>query len=173
MFSQGIDDSVLEAREKISDLDIASYYLGIFRLPIRICSPLREDKKPSFGLYTRDGMHIFWIDFATGEKGSLMELIQKMWGLKYWDCWSRISKELSVSGVVKIKTTIANSRVLILSNNKSIIETKSREWEQYDLDYWKEYGVTKEWLDFANVHPISYIIFIKEPLGLILLRDNP
>ena len=55
---------VRDKRKDISDAEIAGYYLGITKVPVRICSPLRQDTKPSFGIYTRDGEHIYYTDFA-------------------------------------------------------------------------------------------------------------
>ena len=63
-FAKGISNLVRDKRKDISDAEIAGYYLGITKVPIRICSPLRQDTKPSFGIYTRDGEHIYYTDFA-------------------------------------------------------------------------------------------------------------
>lgn len=172
MFSKGADSKVLEAKHKTSELDIASYYFGITKLPTRICSPLRDDKKPSFGIYTRDGEHIYWTDFATGDKGSIIDLLQRLWGLNYEDTWLRIYKELNFSGSVRVQKTLTRPKVELLSTSKATIETHERQWESYDIDYWKSYGVNKEWLEFANVHPISHIIFIKENKRIIMPADK-
>lgn len=161
-FAKGTDDVVLEKKQQVSDADIVSYYLGITKIPIRICSPLRQDKKPSFGLYTRDGEHIYYTDFATGDKGHIIDLLRQMWGTDYNETWERIVKDLAPINGVKIQKTITIPKIEILEKSKTDIQVKIRKWKQYDLDYWKSFGITLNWLKFANVYPISHIIFLKE-----------
>lgn len=162
-FAKGIDNLVLEKKKAITDADIAGYYLGITKIPTRICSPLRQDRKPSFGLYSRDGEHIFYTDFATGDKGHIVDLLGHLWGTDYSATWERIVRELSPISSVRInKTVTSKPKIDVLSKTRTQIKVKVRDWEQYDFDYWKSYGVSKEWLMFADVHPISHIIFVKE-----------
>ena len=41
------------------------------------------------------------------------------------------------------------------------LQVKVREWRDYDIEYWESYGVSLEWLKYAEVYPISHIIWIK------------
>ena len=161
-FAKGLNSVMLEGRKHISDVDIAAYYLGITKIPTRICSPLRQDKKPSFGLYSRDGEHIYYTDFATGDKGHIVNLLEQLWGTDYNATWERVVKELSPYSGVKISRTITKPKIEVLSKSRAQIKVKAREWKDYDIEYWKSYGVSKDWLVYADVHPISHIIFIKE-----------
>ena len=84
MFSRGTDSKVLEIKHKMLEKDIVGYYLNVSNLPTRICSPLRQDRHPSFGITTPDGgKHIYWRDFATGDRGNLSDLLMRLWGLSY------------------------------------------------------------------------------------------
>ena len=160
-FSKGIDDWVLEKKQTVSDADIVAYYLGITKIPTRIKSPLRKDDKPSFGLYSRDGEHIYYTDFATGDKGHIIDLLRQMWGTDFNQTWERITKELSPMSGVRVTRTFSKAKIET-TNTSTQIKVKARDWKEYDFEYWRKYGVTKEWLQFANVYPISHIIFIKE-----------
>lgn len=161
-FAKGTNVVILEAKQKVSDADIASYYLGVTKIPCRISSPLRKDKNPSFGLYSRDGIHIYWTDFSTGAKGHIIDLLKLMWGTSYEDTWMRIAKELTCPGKVSIEKSFASTKMETLARTKTQIECHEREWRDYDFEFWNSFGINKEWLEFANVHPISHIIFIKE-----------
>lgn len=172
MFAKGRNSIAVEARHNITDIQLASYYLGINKLPARISSPLREDKKPSFGVFTRDGVHVYYTDFSTGDKGSIVDLLQKIWGLSYEDTWLRISKELQDCGSVRVQKTLTNPKIQLLSENKAVIETHERKWEKRDEEYWSQFGISIKWLEFANVHPISHIIFVKEK-GRIITPADP
>ena len=171
-FAKGTDSVMLEKKQSVSDADIVSYYLGITKIPTRICSPLRQDKKPSFGLYTRDGEHIYYTDFATGDKGHVIDLLMKVWGTSYNDTWERIIRELSPFNEVKISKITARSKVEMSTVHTTQLKVKVRDWEQYDLDYWQSYGVNKEWLEFANVYPISHIIFYKEDGNKVTMKSD-
>jgi hypothetical protein len=161
-FAKGTDTIVLEKKQTVSDADIVAYYLGITKIPTRIKSPLRKDDKPSFGLYSRDGEHIYYTDFATGDKGHIIDLLKQMWGMDYTETWEKIVNDIAPTNGVSIKRTISIPKVEILSKNRTQIQVKIREWKNYDLEYWASYGINLEWLKFANVYPISHIIFTKE-----------
>ena len=161
-FAKGISNLVRNKRKDISDAEIAGYYLGITKVPVRICSPLRQDTKPSFGIYTRDGEHIYYTDFATGDKGHIIDLLGQMWGTDYNATWERIVREFSSCGNVRISTISHKPIIETLSRDHASIQVRVREWRDYDDEYWNSYGITREWLKYADVHPISHIIFTKE-----------
>jgi hypothetical protein len=51
----------------------------------------------------------------------------------------------------------------ITNYNKSIdLKCKIREWKDYDIEYWKSYGISLSWLKYAEVYPISHKIIIKD-----------
>ena len=54
----------------VSEVDIIGYYLNIRNIPCTIQSPLRNDNRPSFYLYSPDGSNVNFIDMATGDKGN-------------------------------------------------------------------------------------------------------
>lgn len=158
-FAKGMNSNTLERKQNISDTDIVGYYLGVTKIPTRICSPLRRDNKPSFGLYTRDGEHIYYTDFATGDKGGMIDLLMQMWGTNYAETWNRIVNDLTFQGSVDVKKISMKPKLVVTTPTSTSIQVKVRDWRQYDFDYWKSYGISKEWLTFANVYPISHIIF--------------
>ena len=50
-FSKGRDSvSLDDILSKVTEADILSYYLGVTEVPCIINSPLRQDRRPSFGL---------------------------------------------------------------------------------------------------------------------------
>ena len=48
--------SLQEMIEQINEFEAIQVYLGVKKIPCFINSPLREDKNPSFGLYSNDGI---------------------------------------------------------------------------------------------------------------------
>lgn len=155
---------VSEKKQNISDADILWYYLGITKIPIRINSPLRQDTKPSFGLFSFNGIDIFYKDFATQESGSTIQLFQKLWNLSYVDTWEKIVNDLKGGNNCNISKSHLPTNITITPKDKCNLQVITRSWKQWDIDYWKQFGITIEWLEYANVHPISQILFVK-PYG--------
>ena len=78
-FSKGKPDVSLEdILTKVTEAELLANYLNVFRVPCIINSPLREDKRPSFGLYTNDGKRIFYTDLSTGDRGGIFDLLGKL-----------------------------------------------------------------------------------------------
>ena len=165
MISHGRENSITlaEIESKISEGELLQYYLGIKEVPCVIKSPLREDKRASFGIYSLDGIHIYYTDFSTKDTGSTYQLLSKMWGLTFSQTLEKIYHELvkhdktiNVNAIQKPKINVYSS----LEDNTNL-EVKIRDWKDYDIDYWKSYGVPLEWLEWAEVYPISFKIVIK------------
>ena len=41
------------------------------------------------------------------------------------------------------------------------MECRVREWQSHDIAYWQSFGITLEWLKYAEVYPISHKIVTK------------
>ena len=175
MVSKGKNSvSFKEIQEKVSDAALVWHYLGVDKLPCFIQSPLRQDNRPSFGLYSRDGKRIYYTDLATKERGGIYDLLSQMWHCSYNDVLSRIQKEfLTPDGKANITLLSApRSAKEIITHEDSQIDVKVREWRQYDIDYWSSYGVPLEWLKYAEVYPISHKIVTKNGIKSVFIADK-
>lgn len=165
MVSKGKNSvSFEEVRKKVSDAALVWFYLGVRSIPCFIQSPLRQDRRPSFGLYSVDGKRIYYTDLATGERGGMYDLLSKMWHCSYNEVLSNIQRDfLSSSGEANMNLLSAPRNTHeIISHSPSQIDVKVREWRQYDIDYWASYGVSLDWLKYAEVYPISHKIVTKD-----------
>lgn len=159
--------------QKIKNIDhrtLAEYYLDINKIPCLINSPIRQDKKPSFGIFIKDGA-IFFKDFATGESGNIYSLLSLIWGLDINDTFKKIYDDLMTGSDGKsIKLTKKN--IKITPKSETTINVKVRDWEQHDIDYWSSYGISIEWLKFAEVYPVSLVITEKGSYRQIYKADK-
>lgn len=164
-----------ELRLKVSDGEVLSRYLNISKVPCIINSPLREDSNPSFGLYSKDGIVIKWVDFATKEGGSLYDLLMKLWKLPLKDVINKVSQDFK-NNLNSDTNTIIGISGMSVRNTRGTgytkIECKSREWKDYDLEYWESYGITIAWLKYAEVYPISHKIVYKDGKRFVLGADK-
>ena len=152
-----------EILKNVSELDILHYYFGVDKIPTIISSPLRPDNHPSFGFYSIDGQKIHWTDLATKDRGGTFDLLGKYWGESYndvlahvWEDLSKITKTNGYSALGKPKIVTTKEHSL-----NTELQCKVREWREYDLEYWATFGITLEWLKYADIYPISYKIVIK------------
>ena len=147
------------------ELKVLSYYFNIHRIPCIINSPYRLDKNPSLAITISSYGHIRWKDFGTNDAGNLWLLLAKAWQVTPKEVEDRVVKDkkkilLSTSTFVDILPTTQLKNHIVHSTSN--LQVKTREWTSYDLEYWKSYGISKEWLQFGNIYPISHIILVKE-----------
>ena len=147
---------------KTTEADILAYYLGVTEIPCITHSPLRIDNNVSFGLYSRDGHRIFYIDFATKERGSTFDILSQLWRYNYVETLAKIASDIP-KFTTKISTVKQNASKAprVSKLNSTELQCKVRDWASYDIEYWKSYGITLEWLKYAEVYPISHKIVIK------------
>lgn len=167
--------TLAELKKKVSEAELVSYYIGVKRVPCIISSPLRVDKNPSFGLYSKDGIRIYWVDFATKERGSTYDLLCKLWHCSFKEMLIRVDNDIQkikTSEGIKVNNHKSSEVFAISVKSSTELKCKVREWRQYDIDYWLSYGVSLEWLRYSEVYPISHIIWIKEGNTYTLSADK-
>jgi len=141
----------------LSDKDILTRYLDITKVPCSISSPLRDDDhNPSFSLTEWNGK-VFWYDFGTGEHGTTIDLMMRLWDCDYKEALMKMKLDEGeriphFNLVRKYK-----GKVHITSNSK--IKVKVREWRAWDLEYWSSYGISQKMCIWCNVYPISHAFF--------------
>lgn len=166
--------SLEDVLNKVTEADILSFYLGVNEVPCVIHSPLRKDKKPSFGLYSIDGKRVFYTDLSTREKGGLFDLLSQMWGITYIEVLNKINKDIpkfiSHSNIKSYNT--CNIKTSSNYNSSTDLKCKIRDWKQYDIEYWESYGISLKWLKYAEVYPISHKIIVKEDKQYIFGADK-
>ena len=176
-FSSGKESISLEdILSKVGEAEILYYYLGVSKIPIVINSPLRVDKKPSFGLYSKDGKRIFYVDLSTKDVGGLFDLLSNIWQCGYRETLERIYKDLPKFTVKSTLEGLKSPQCIVTTiksyNNKTDLQCKVREWKQYDLEYWKSFGISLDWLRYAEVYPISHKIILKRDNKYVLKSDK-
>lgn len=155
--------SLGDVLSKTTELDILNYYFGVNELPVVIHSPLRHDVKPSFGLYTLNGSKVYYVDLSTRDRGGLFDLLMKYWGVSYSSVLNRVWEDLPNIQSANVRVNQVNSERTICNFKQRDIDLqcKVREWRDYDLEYWKSYGISLKWLKYADIYPISHKIVVK------------
>lgn len=156
--------SKTEIFSKFSETQVLStVFPDITEIPCKICSPFRMDKNPSFGIYMSNNNHIRYKDFGRpGIQGSLMDLLCEYWKCTFDQALEKICKLMIKDDNVTIKPKQIKTFTHKEANAMSSIQVKVRPWRDYDFEYWSSYGISKQWLRYAEIYPISYEIITKK-----------
>lgn len=141
----------------LSDRDILTRYLDISKIPCTISSPLREDDhNPSFSLTEKNG-RIYWKDFGTGEYGSVIDLMMRLWDCEYKDALMKM--KLDIGEKIPRCSLVRRYRGKVHVTKNSTIKVKIRQWKEWDTQYWGSYGISENFCKWCNVYPISHAFF--------------
>lgn len=178
MFAKG-DSNIItvgELEKIVTQVEMLGHYFLIDTLPTVICSPLRVDRNPSFGIYPRENGKIGYKDFKTSDDGDIYTLLGELWGTSLYDTTSRIYSDLqSIIDKRKINTIKiipSHGHKVKRFSKESILKCKVRDWKPWDIAYWEQYGVSLEWLKFAKVYPISHILITQKEKSFVLPADK-
>lgn len=176
-FASGEHSITLEdVLARTTEFDILYHYFNVSELPTIIHSPLRQDNRPSFGLYTLDGKRVHYTDLATKDRGGLFDLLMKYWGESYKDMLNHLWKDLPNFSNANVQfNSMKSERTYQYQSLKSRnidLQCKVREWRDYDIEYWASYGISLEWLKYADIYPISHKIVIRDGQRYIFGADK-
>lgn len=158
--------SLSELFENYSEAEILSaVFPEIKTLPCRINSPFRIDNNPSFSIYLDDNQHVRFKDFGDAEvKGGLFDLLCKYWNCSFTQAFHKILDIVQKFGGSNV--TLRPKQLKTFTRKESAELTKIqvvvRPWKDYDLEYWASYGISKKWLQYAEIYPVQYKVVVKK-----------
>jgi hypothetical protein len=146
---------------KITPLEIFSKYLGasIVVDGPPVTSILRKDSKPSLGVF-QGSKSLMFKDLGTGDSGDCICLVQKYYRVSRHKAIQMIAKDFNLHREKqKNKSPVfvpVIPTIFQRDKEKSIIKVAYREWNKSLLQYWEDFGVSKEILNYYSVKPIKY-----------------
>lgn len=156
--------SKTEIFNKFSETQVlCTVFPEIKEIPCKICSPLRADRNPSFSIYMNNSNHVAFKDFGCPDiHGGLMDLL-----CAYWKCSFRQAIEKVCNLMIKDENiTIKPKQIRTFTRKEtstmSGIQVAVRPWRDYDYGYWASYGISRQWLKYAEIYPISHKIITKK-----------
>lgn len=145
-----------ELYKVIPEETLWSQYFGITTVPCKINAPYRQDNNPSLSIFLDKENKIRFKDFGTNQSGDILDLLSLVWCIPQSEVIDRVLNAKYKNGTI-VKSSY--SRKIHRGPSLSNIQVKVREWRPYDLEYWKSYGISLNWLNFGQVYPISTIFF--------------
>lgn len=173
MISKGRKSEEYIDISNIREADIAAYYLGVKSIPCLIASPLRQDRRPSFALFSNNGEEVGFLDYSTREHGSIIDLLMRMWNCSFVEAKKRIANDMGDTNLnISVGKGSYSSRIPIRTSSGIDLQCRVREWRDYDIEYWSSYGISLKWLKYADVYPISHKIVIKDGISYAFGADK-
>lgn len=164
----------------ITSEDIFDKYLGFSQKNIMFKSPLRNDKQPTCKLFIGRKGQLLYIDF--GEPNSVCDgigFVQKMYNLTFEEALNKIAFDmnlpLGIKGLIHTDIKPINTKELNIikkENKSSELLVKTRRYEDYDFNYWNQFGINLETLKLFNVYPV-HVVYKNNKTVWINKKDNP
>lgn len=149
--------------ERITETDIFNKYFGEFKLYTSYCNPLRKDDNPSSKFFVTDEGNILYHDFSTGSTCDCFGFIMKKYKISYWESLKKIKEDFNLDlSNQYVPATIKKEVTLLKKKESPLIQVVERNWEQYDIDYWIQYGITTDILNKFNVIPVVRVYLNKK-----------
>ena len=162
------DVDVKEIFEVCSEYDIFKKYCKNFdEINKPFCSDLYNDSNPDCRIFQTKDNTLLYKDF--GEPSHCFNCFSYIMHKYNYTFKEAINVVCLDFGIIKNKTSISPNFIIGIEKTtikpkfKPVISIVSRQWNLTDYKYWfKQYGITFEWLDSYEVIPCEYVYLTKE-----------
>lgn len=136
-----------------------------------ILSPLRDESNPSFIVYVNENGKLMFKDFASGDSGSAIDMVMKIYDLSFGNSVIKIYNDMFVdndySHIDKKPFTKE-----VYRTEKSNINIEKQKYTLSDYRFWNQFGISIATLLKYNVISAKYI-WVNGFLGFTYLNSNP
>lgn len=143
--------------QRLSQEQIMEYYLGI---PVKkglFRSPLRNDKNPTCSFYVNGQGDLIFKDFSGSFYGTCFNVVMTKYNCSYHKALEIVAKDFGIiSGNHKAKE-FKPSGYKLKNTGPTIIQSEIQEFSDKELNWWGNYGITKETLEKFYVYSCKYI----------------
>lgn len=161
MIAQGIDiQKALDCAERVFSAHLPGYTLGAGCTN----SPFRVDKIPSFQVKWIKGKWRY-TDFGNSElRGDVIDFVRRYYNLDFNSAVEKIVSDFN-SNVPSRKMDNHCLKKISKKDSKSVeLDVKSRLYTFEEIQFWNEFGITKDILDEYRVSAVKYIFINKKPI---------
>jgi len=149
-----------ELFKKISEYDVYRYYMPrSFSLGEMIESPFIKQRSPSFGIYQK-GQRIYHRDFDPEQDeyhGDCIAFVRQYYNLDTPAALEKIAQDFGIIDGSNRYETIKQQYVAPVLEDKryKLIQVVTREWDTAALQYWAQYGISKEQLYKERIYNVK------------------
>lgn len=149
-----------ELFKKISEYDVYRYYMPrSFSLGEMVESPFIKQRSPSFGIYQK-GQRIYHRDFDPEQDeyhGDCIAFVRQYYNLDTPAALEKIAQDFGIIDGSNRYETIKQQYVAPVLEDKryKLIQVVTREWDTAALQYWAQYGISKEQLHKERIYNVK------------------
>jgi hypothetical protein len=131
-------------------------------------SPFNDERTPSFNFYYKNN-RLRFKDYSSNNTGTVIDLIMKLYNLDYLQALIKLDNDLN-GRLVLVGTNNHNSTFSSKLENK--IEIVPKLYTQEDIDYWKQYYLDIQDLEYFNIKPCKEV-WLNDKLWYTYNSKNP
>lgn len=143
----------------VSEYSIYQYYIPDLNIGSVICSPLREDNNPSFGIFIGKYGDLAYNDYKLGG-GDVIKFVSTIENVSRYEAMKIINYIFQLHLICNTtnrifktqKPSLLNSNIKKLKKKKPKISIRIRDWNQDDVDYLNPLDIKK----LKNWFPIDF-----------------
>lgn len=136
---------------KISEEDIFRKYSDFQEVGKKFFSPFKKERTPSCLVHPISN-YLYFKDFSSGKTGNCLSLVMELENCTYQEALVIIKKDFNIKKDFSSRL-ISNKEYIPKITN---IKIRSIDWNSKYLEYWEQYGISKETLIKFNIKPISH-----------------
>lgn len=189
-------DNILK---RVSEIVLWRYYIGFsFEIGRPFNAPYRPDNNASFSLRFDSRERLMFKDFGRSDMyGDIFNYLQKTRHISFVESLEVVNEDFGLNLINKtnrivlkqgekvVKRKISDAEIAQLlkfekkAQSQILIQAVVRKWEEDDLRYWSNYGISKETLDKYHVYPASkvfknkYLIYSYNPTNPCYIYHFP
>ena len=141
-------------------------------------SPLRQDDKPSFSIFTDRKGTLRFKDFGNGDTGDCFTFIQRLFGNDFYSSLVRINEDFKLDLMYNKRNEVHKPfdgfvtaiKELAFDAKKSI-NVKIQPFTFVDKHYWGQYGITKAMLKLYNIFSCKCVFIGENVVGYYKNND--
>lgn len=135
-----------DIKNKVSDEDIYSYYLGDFEDNSWFSAPWRSDSDPSLRVSYYNNKWV-WCDFGEDSRSkTAIDFVMRYYEISYREALKKVYEDI----VLNNKNNLLSKRI-IKNETKSFCKIRT-EFLPFELDYWTTANITKKDLNYWGVY---------------------
>lgn len=146
--------------QRVSEEQLMEHYLGI---PVRkglFVSPLRQDKNPTCAFYRNKNGDLIFKDFSGAFCGNFISVVMEKFQCSFAKALQIIGNDFGIIHQKNLKVNtpkLAYTGSVLKEHKSAIIQVEVRDFQDYELAWWKSYGISKETLRRFNVYSCKNI----------------
>lgn len=159
----------------ISEEEIFRHYFGNeFKIGICYRSTLRgDDDTPSLNFYYNDNGRLRYKDFGHSQ-GSCFDYVKEKYNVSFHEALKIINHDfrLGLDGVAKGEPIRYQKFLKDFQKEYCNLQFSPRPYEEQDIAYWSDFGISKKTLDFFDVF-VGNKLWKNGRLFWVYAKDNP